>query len=1247
MRQPPPHLTKIILVLYSMKKLLFLTSFFFSFYSVAQHDNELYNDGALIHIQPGAEVHVWGDVHNYQETGDLQNNGLLKVQGNMYSDDLFRQQGTGTTRIENSDVNVGERQFISGSYAVRSTGSSAKGTAADGSFYNLELVNDQGIVYLVNTVGGTYDKYVADVRNSVHYNLGVQMNRIVTADIGMTGAPVYPAIGSSYPAIFGMMNPTSPLGGSEGWIQNTVQMNGNMSNVDWGYVQGKMRQQIDATTGYQYPFVVGVEPGGPGMQKGMQYARIDFSTGADYDVLEAYFERALPNTFAPADLECSGYVIGYFGGSDHGQWVFDNPAGGSSQYEMNLWPQDDNFPAQSVWMITKDNGIAGFSNSCGPTPVGLSRGGFSGFSTFSVAGGTVLLGSCGNPTVLSTNGSFPSGSQLTITGIEFGNQQLTGSVLINGTVMPVVSWSNTEIIVTIPPSCSGDIIVTNACGNAAPPFAYIVDNTPNIVAVSSDGQPNGSFIDIAGFNFGNTGTVTLNGVIVTVTNWTPTVLSINIPETCSGDLIVTNDCGEVSLGFYYNVGWTDPIVSATSGSVSSGSIVQITGTGFSTSGSLTLNGLNMDVVSWDYFNISAIVPIGACSGDLVITNNCGNVSPSFPYIVDNTPNIVAVSNDDQPNGSLIDIFGINFGISGTVTLNGVSVSITNWTNTALTIIIPETCSGDLIVTNDCGEVSAGFYYNVGWTNPIVSATSGSVPSGSIVQIIGTGFSNSGSLTFNGLNMDVVYWDYFNISAIVPIGVCSGDLVITNNCGNVSPSFSYTADNSNTGTDVQTSCDSYTWIDGTTYTLSNNSATVVLSNTSGCDSTVTLDLTITNSNTGTDVQTSCDSYTWIDGNTYTSSNNSVTFVLSNATGCDSTVTLDLTITNSNTGTDVQTACDSYSWIDGTTYTSSNNSATFVLSNTSGCDSTVTLDLTITNSNTGTDVQTACDSYTWIDGNTYTSSNNSATFVLTNTSGCDSTVTLDLTITNSNSGTDVITSCDSYTWIDGNTYTSGNNSATVILSNATGCDSTVTLDLTITNSNTGTDVQTACDSYSWIDGTTYTSSNNSATFVLTNTSGCDSTVTLDLSINPSYTVSSDSTILENELPFTWNGLVFTSSGSQTAILSTINNCDSIVIMNLTVDPLVGILNGLNDEGYSVNLYPNPTNDELFLSIRNNGKLKCRVTLFNKLGQIVMSENYTIYNGLNEEKMNLKKVLDGSYFLKFDFGENQIIWKKVIKI
>ena len=47
--------------------------------------------------------------------------------------------------------------------------------------------------------------------------------------------------------------------------------------------------------------------------------------------------------------------------------------------------------------------------------------------------------------------------------------------------------------------------------------------------------------------------------------------------------------------------------------------------------------------------------------------------------------------------------------------------------------------------------------------------------------------------------------------------------------------------------------------------------------------------------GTDTQSACDSYTWVDGNTYTSSNNSATYTASNAAGCDSLVTLDLTIT----------------------------------------------------------------------------------------------------------------------------------------------------------------------------------------------------------------------------------------------------------------------------------------------------------------------------------------------------------------
>ena len=98
-----------------------------------------------------------------------------------------------------------------------------------------------------------------------------------------------------------------------------------------------------------------------------------------------------------------------------------------------------------------------------------------------------------------------------------------------------------------------------------------------------------------------------------------------------------------------------------------------------------------------------------------------------------------------------------------------------------------------------------------------------------------------------------------------------------------------------------------------------------------------------------------------------------------------------------GIDNQIACDNYTWIDGVTYTSSNNTATFTLTNVAGCDSLVTLNLTINNSSTGTvHIRSACDSYTWIDGVTYTSNNNSATHTLTNVYGCDRIATINLTI-----------------------------------------------------------------------------------------------------------------------------------------------------------------------------------------------------------------------------------------------------------
>lgn len=68
-------------------------------------------------------------------------------------------------------------------------------------------------------------------------------------------------------------------------------------------------------------------------------------------------------------------------------------------------------------------------------------------------------------------------------------------------------------------------------------------------------------------------------------------------------------------------------------------------------------------------------------------------------------------------------------------------------------------------------------------------------------------------------------------------------------------------------------------------------------------------------------------------------------------------------------------------------------------------------------------------------------------------------------------------------------------------ANGCDSIVTLRLTVNQPSDPETVEvTACGEYTWIDGRTYTYSTNTPTHILSNMAGCDSVLTLHLTIFP---------------------------------------------------------------------------------------------------------------------------------------------------
>ena len=187
----------------------------------------------------------------------------------------------------------------------------------------------------------------------------------------------------------------------------------------------------------------------------------------------------------------------------------------------------------------------------------------------------------------------------------------------------------------------------------------------------------------------------------------------------------------------------------------------------------------------------------------------------------------------------------------------------------------------------------------------------------------------------------------------------------------------------------------------------------------------------------------------------------------------------------------------------------------ITNSYGCFSTDSLTIFV-NAPTSTDnVGTHCDTYTWLDGVTYTASNNSATWTITDPiTGCIHTEILNLIINNSTTSTyNAGTHCDTYTWIDGITYTVSNSTATWITTNATGCDNVETLNLTINNSTSNTTPINACDTYTWsVNNQTYTS-NGTYTDISTNAAGCTHTEILDLVVG--YTDDIDLLIEETNI------------------------------------------------------------------------------------------------------------------------------------
>lgn len=378
----------------------------------------------------------------------------------------------------------------------------------------------------------------------------------------------------------------------------------------------------------------------------------------------------------------------------------------------------------------------------------------------------------------------------------------------------------------------------------------------------------------------------------------------------------------------------------------------------------------------------------------------------------------------------------------------------------------------------------------------------------------------------------------------------------------------------TNVDVCSGTD-YTFPDGTVQTniLVNTTQYSDLINVAGCDSVVetninivpvinvTVDTTICN---GTD-------YTFPDGTVQVGVTIPTTQLSNFVTGggCDSIVTTNVTLDPIFNIVENVTICngDNYTFPDGSTTVGIVAPVSYVsnLTTTNGCDSLITTNVALNPTYNITENVSVCDgdSYTYPDGTVQASVTSPTTYVsnLTTTNGCDSIITTNISVDPVYSLVENVDVCDGsdYTFPDGFTEF-GILAPLTHISNLTtgaGCDSVITTSVGVFASYTSSSNFSVCsgDDFTFVDGTVQTNITIPVSYVstLTSVDGCDSLVTENIVVNPTYTsvVNVDQCpSLDYTFPDGTTQTNITSNTTQVSNLTTVNGCDSIITTNVNV-------------------------------------------------------------------------------------------------
>ncbi|MBZ5689021.1 MAG: IPT/TIG domain-containing protein [Acidobacteriia bacterium] len=406
------------------------------------------------------------------------------------------------------------------------------------------------------------------------------------------------------------------------------------------------------------------------------------------------------------------------------------------------------------------------------------------------------------------------GVAVTISGSNFGSTQGTSTVTFNGTTATTITnWSATLIVAVVPAGATSGNVVVSVNGVVSNGINFTVEGLPNITSISPSSGMVGTFVTIAGANFGptqETNTVWLNSSSAAIASWSDTSIVAIVPSgASSGPFTVTVD-GQNASSTSFTVtslptGWSDSDIGTVglTGSASySNGVFTVKGAGTSVGG--TADGMNFmyQSLTGDGSIIARVASVqGGTSfpqvGVMIRETLAQNSTEAFVHFVPYSGYFVYRTTTGGSAGGNSNGFNnqsapywVKLVRSGNVFSSYVSSDGRFWTQIGsnTTVSMASAVFVGLGVSSEITSVleTATFdYVSVNSATapaPVItntSATTGSI--GSEVTITGTNFGvtqNSSQVILNGAPMTIDSWSNTSIVFTIADGATSGQLLVS-------------------------------------------------------------------------------------------------------------------------------------------------------------------------------------------------------------------------------------------------------------------------------------------------------------------------------------------------------------------------------------------------------------------------------------------------------------------------------------